>query len=312
MSITWFKLDHNIIGDVKLRKFSPKEKWAWITLLCLSSQSDDRGVITADLEDIADLCDYEKQDFQYLLDKFKTKGMVSYSTTGITILNWDKRQHTKPSDRPEATKERKRRQRVNQKAQGEEMSRDVTPQSRDVTLQIRSDQDLDPDQRRSEEIKILNKSLAQDPRKQIKIEPPKSEPERAQEEFSDQALRAFVSKHLKKTCKVNLSAYVNAALRNNREVWVREYQADQEKRRRNDSERAAIADQPDFVANPIAGVNKSSVSRAEIALRRENFTRQWDSYPERRTQLEALLSHQPELGLFAMDGELCELGEVAA
>jgi hypothetical protein len=52
-------------------------------------------------------------------------------------------------------------------------------------------------------------------------------------------------------------------------------QADQEKRQRNDSERAAIADQPDFVVNLIAGVNKSSVSCAEIALRRENFTRQW-------------------------------------
>jgi hypothetical protein len=93
---------------------------------------------------------------------------------------------------------------------------------------------------------------------------------------------------------------------------VREYRHDQEKRRRNDSERAAIANQPDFVANLIEGVNKSSDSRAEIALRRENFTRQWDSYPERRTQLEALLRNQPELGLFAMDGELCELGEVAA
>jgi hypothetical protein len=138
------------------------------------------------------------------------------------------------------------------------------------------------------------------------------EPEREREEFSDQALRAFVSKHLKKTCKVNLSAYVNAALRNDRDVWVREYRHDQEKRRRNDSERAAIANQPDFVANLIEGVNKSSDSRAEIALRRENFTRQWDSYPERRTQLEALLRNQPELGLFAMDGELCELGEVAA
>jgi hypothetical protein len=141
------------------------------------------------------------------------------------------------------------------------------------------------------------------------------EPEREREEFSDQALRAFVSKRLKKTCKVNLSAYVNAALRNDRDVWVREYRHDQEKRRRNDSERAAIANQPDFVANLIEGVKQSSASRAEIALRRENFTRQWDSYPERRTQLEALLSHQPELGLFAMDGELCELcelGEVAA
>ncbi|MGL5065587.1 MAG: phage replisome organizer N-terminal domain-containing protein [Microcoleus sp.] len=145
MSITWFKLDHNIIGDIKLRRFSSQEKWAWITLLCLSSQSDDRGLITADIDDIADLCDYDSQDFKYLLDKFKTKGMIDYSNGGIKIINWEKRQHSKPSDSPESTRERKRKQRARQKEKISEVSRDVTPTSRDVTLQIRLDKDLDQD-----------------------------------------------------------------------------------------------------------------------------------------------------------------------
>jgi hypothetical protein len=91
MSITWLKLDHNIITDVKLRRFNSKEKWAWITLLCLASQNeDDRGVVKDELEDIADLCDYGKQDFQYLLDKFKTKGMIEFSAGQIKIINWEK------------------------------------------------------------------------------------------------------------------------------------------------------------------------------------------------------------------------------
>jgi hypothetical protein len=151
MTITWFKLDHHVIDDIKLRKFTPQEKWAWITLLCLSSQSDDRGLINAEIEDIADLCNYETQDFKYLLDKFKTKGMIDYSNGAIKIVNWEKRQHTKPSDLPESTRKRKAKQRAKQKAENLEMSRDVTPPvtrcHASVTRQIQiKDKDLDQDQ----------------------------------------------------------------------------------------------------------------------------------------------------------------------
>jgi hypothetical protein len=134
MSITWLKLHHEIIHDIKLRKFSAQEKWALVVLLVLASESDPRGVITADDEDIADMCEFNsKQDWLYFRDKLIAKGILEHAEGGLKILNWEKRQHIKPSDRPEATKERKRKQRNKQKQFEEEMSRDVTPLSRDVT-----------------------------------------------------------------------------------------------------------------------------------------------------------------------------------
>jgi hypothetical protein len=150
MSITWLKLDHGIITDVKLRRFNAAEKWAWITILCLASQNEEnRGLVKEDIEDVADLCDYDTQDFRYLLDKFKIKGMIDLSISGILILNWDKRQHTKPSDLPEATRKRKAKQRANSKAKVNEMSRDVTPPVtpavRDVTRSLSRDPDPDTD-----------------------------------------------------------------------------------------------------------------------------------------------------------------------
>lgn len=140
--ISWFKLDHNIINDLRLRRFSSEEKWVWLTLLCLASQSDDRGTITADSEDIADLCDYEQQDLKYLLDKFRVKGLIDYSPEGIKITDWDKKQRCKPSDTPEATRERKRKQRARSRDLPPDSHTPVTPLSRDcsATDKIRSEE----------------------------------------------------------------------------------------------------------------------------------------------------------------------------
>lgn len=92
MSITWLKLDHHIITDVKLRRFSMQEKWAWITLLCLASQNDnDRGKTQNDFEDIADVCGYEESEFIELLGKLKRKGFINFSSNQIEILSWEEK-----------------------------------------------------------------------------------------------------------------------------------------------------------------------------------------------------------------------------
>jgi hypothetical protein len=137
MTYTWLKLHHEIISDIKLRKFTPAEKWAWITLLVLASQSKERGIIKADDEDIADACEFNTtQDWLYYRDKLVSKGMIEIFPSGLKILNWEKRQHEFPSNKPEATKERKRRQRAKLK----ENVTNVTSMSR-----VCHDIDLDPD-----------------------------------------------------------------------------------------------------------------------------------------------------------------------
>jgi hypothetical protein len=128
MTMSWLKLDHNIITDIKLRRFSVAEKWTWIVLLCLASQGENRGIVTEDLDDIADLCDTETKDLQYLLDKFRAKGLISHVSGGIEITHWGKWQDRKPSATTEGEKERKRRQRA---AKKERQNKDVPPMSRD-------------------------------------------------------------------------------------------------------------------------------------------------------------------------------------
>ena len=52
MSMSWLKLHHDILSDIKLRKFNAQEKWAWVVLLILASENSDRGKIAADDEGI--------------------------------------------------------------------------------------------------------------------------------------------------------------------------------------------------------------------------------------------------------------------
>lgn len=135
MKAHWFKLHHDIINDIKMRRFSIQEKWAWVVILCLASQSSDRGSIIADDEDIADACGYSNvQDWLYFKDKLRTKGMVEPCEGGLTITNWEQRQYENPSDAPNATRERKRQQRDRQKTANVTASHEcVTTMSRPVT-----------------------------------------------------------------------------------------------------------------------------------------------------------------------------------
>jgi hypothetical protein len=55
----WFRLYHDLPSDRKLRKFSGQEKWAWVCLLCFASQSDIRGqVVGEDDEILAEDCGF--------------------------------------------------------------------------------------------------------------------------------------------------------------------------------------------------------------------------------------------------------------
>jgi hypothetical protein len=160
MSMTWFKLHHEIIDDIKIRRFSAQEKWAWIVLLSLASKSSDRGKITADNEDLADYCEFNStQDWLYYRDKLITKGMLEINATGgLTIIHWDDRQAKKPSDDPSRVKERVAKSRAKRKSETvsqsqEDVTRykalqvecnaDVSPQKRERSDQNRSELDLE-------------------------------------------------------------------------------------------------------------------------------------------------------------------------
>ena len=165
MAITWFKLHHDLPGHYKLRKLSPQQKWAWVTLLCLASSSKERGTVSLkDQESLADYCDFEcLQDFQFFLDKLRQKGLIEPIEGGIKICSWEERQYDKPSDRPKSVKERVAKHRAKKKAEKLEKDnvtvtpcnakeRDVTPEKRPVTDRL--------EETREEEIRLDQNSLA--------------------------------------------------------------------------------------------------------------------------------------------------------
>ncbi|MBD2316630.1 hypothetical protein [Phormidium tenue] len=163
--MTWFKLHHEIVDDIKIRRFSSQEKWAWIVLLCLASKSSDRGTVTADNDDLADYCEFNStQDWLYYRDKLITKGMLEISVTGcLKIVHWDDRQSKKPSDDPARIKERVAKSRAKKKSESASRSQDDV--TRYIALQSESNADVSPqirlDQIRSEEIR--RDQIKQDP-----------------------------------------------------------------------------------------------------------------------------------------------------
>lgn len=146
MAYSWFKLHHDILGDIKLRRFSPHEKWAWIVLLTLASQGKKRGFVLADDEDISDACEFNStQDWLYYRDKLIAKGMIEPVMGGIQIVHWEDRQYENPSDRPSETRKRKRKQRESERLNKKEDGSDVTTGHDDVTTMSRHRSDPDPD-----------------------------------------------------------------------------------------------------------------------------------------------------------------------
>lgn len=90
MSMTWFKLHHEIIDDIKIRRFTPQEKWAWIVLLSLASKSSDRGIVEADNDDLADYCEFNStQDWLRFKSKLISKSLIEELLNGsIRINSW--------------------------------------------------------------------------------------------------------------------------------------------------------------------------------------------------------------------------------
>ena len=160
MSMTWFKLHHEIIDDIKIRRFTPQEKWAWIVLLSLASKSSDRGIVEADNDDLADYCEFNStQDWLYYRDKLIAKGMLEINAFGcLTIVHWNDRQSKKPSDDPARVKDRVTKSRAKKKSESASQSQDDV--TRYKALQVECNADVSP-QIRLEEIRSEEKRLDQ-------------------------------------------------------------------------------------------------------------------------------------------------------
>lgn len=102
----WFKLHSEFSHDPKLATFSKVERCDLIDLLCLANESDQRGLVDLDKEDIAATLSLSLDEYEAFEDKLTRKGIVTRTDDGLAICNWEKRQYQKPSDAPERVAER--------------------------------------------------------------------------------------------------------------------------------------------------------------------------------------------------------------
>jgi len=146
MRMNWFRVYHEARNDAKLRTLSDSQFRVWFNLLCLASEQDERGILDEFPVDLLSIevagGDDELLDASLrILAKLRIIRMSRPESvtgvTGVTIefIHFDSRQYDKPSDKPEATAERKRHQRERDRArrESEQNERDHTPASQDVT-----------------------------------------------------------------------------------------------------------------------------------------------------------------------------------
>jgi len=131
--VNWLRLYSEARNDRKLASFTDAEFRVWFNLLCMAGESRQRGTVAYDDLDLLAL-ETANGDVELLaatLAKMTRLKMVSGDGQTITFLHWDDRQYDKPSDAPDATRERKQRSR--DKARQGRDDTPVTPMSRDVT-----------------------------------------------------------------------------------------------------------------------------------------------------------------------------------
>jgi len=155
MAYPWFRAYSEMLHDPKLLRMTPEQRWVWVGLLCLASDSDERGVLELapgvpyDLDDLEAALHVDAQTVDCCLNIAAKLGMIQRDGSKLIIANWDKRQYDNPSDTPKQTRERQRKHRSSREeaprhdqAPGR-VTTAVTTMSRDVTTQIRLDTDTD-------------------------------------------------------------------------------------------------------------------------------------------------------------------------
>lgn len=147
----WFRLYSEARNDAKLRSLTDGQHRIWFNLMCYAGEFESRGLVPIYDEELLSI-EVANSDIDLLketVEKLKKLRIITIEDNTIVFINWNKRQYDKPSDRPEATKERKQKSR-----QLKKQSHDVTPSHATYTdteqIQNRTDTEKEAE---AEEIK---------------------------------------------------------------------------------------------------------------------------------------------------------------
>lgn len=129
-TLPWFRVYNEIKDDPKMLTLDDHQFRLWIGLLAMASESRERGtVLPCPRPGLIAALRTTAEALQAALDLFAEMDMAFECEDGaIVIIHFLDRQYDNPSDRPEATRDRKRKQR-----QAPEPTRDTPASPEDVT-----------------------------------------------------------------------------------------------------------------------------------------------------------------------------------
>lgn len=149
----WFRLYSEIIHDPKVRRLKDAAKFGVLVgLLALASECKIRGWVCIEedmpyeLDELAEILMATPEKISETISDLQKLRIIQVDDDGIIKFpNWDKRQYDKPSDRPDAVRERVKRHREKKKnVSPAECNADVTPLKRECNA-IDTDTELDKD-----------------------------------------------------------------------------------------------------------------------------------------------------------------------
>jgi hypothetical protein len=129
--LPWFRVYTEIVDDPKMARLTGGEFRTWIYLLALARQAEEPGVVYMGIPALAWRLRLTEDQLRSDLATLEREGMVDLKEAGaVRVVKFIERQYGKPSDWPDATRDRKRR------------SRDIARRSRDGHA---TDSDIDSD-----------------------------------------------------------------------------------------------------------------------------------------------------------------------
>ena len=139
----WFRFYSEALDDPKVQRLPGDLFKAWVNLLCLANEQDERGTLPS-LDDITFRLRLDYQKCEDALLGLKRAGLLDLDPeTDLYVIHaWDKRQYK--SDLDATATDRKKRQRERERYVTRDVTRDISvtsrPMSRNVT---RTDTDTD-------------------------------------------------------------------------------------------------------------------------------------------------------------------------
>jgi len=194
--LPWLKLYTETIDDPKIKRLSVRERWIWVTVLCLAQKSpvngklmltstqklDHSDIATAAMLSINDFTEDDKNNGNFeawtqggheefmvesALKKFESLEMIKRDKNGVvTLCNFLKRQFGKASNAPDEIRKRVESFRKRKKSEHETPSCNA-----DVTRCNAIDKDIDRDKDKEEEKEEIREESLRGEKKNEKTAP---------------------------------------------------------------------------------------------------------------------------------------------